>query len=154
MNIRLQLLGYRLHIGLTRLGEVTGVNSKVEEDGHFLMWDFDDVNFEVVGEELREAQRAFDLSTIYVLNTGIVNYYHAYCFTKVNWITARTIIASTPHVDKVFLAMGLMRGYFTLRFSAKRGRKLLWAATLISQTPETVNPESVKSFVKYMTKWQ
>lgn len=152
MNFRFERFGVRFHVGLTRTTTVTGVNSQLAGGGQFLMWDFDNVLRNDVELALLEVQGRFQLPAIRVLSTGIDNYYHAYCFKRCSETEARAVIASTAHVDKVFLTLGLMRGYFTLRFSPKRKRSFEPAFTLEAPLPEDVTPEEVLSFVEYTTK--
>lgn len=152
MNLRFERFGVRFHIGLTRTTTVTGVNSTLAGGGQFLMWDFDDVLRNDVELALLEVQGRFQLPAIRVLSTGIDGYYHAYCFKRCSPEEARAIIATTKHVDKVYLTLGIMRGYFTLRFSPKRKRNIVPAFTLESPLPEDVGPEKVESFVQYTTK--
>lgn len=152
MNWRFERLGFRFHIGWSRTVEVKGVNSELKDGYHFLMWDFDDLDEFWVYEDLWEIQEKHNLPTIYVLNTGLPNYWHAYCFHRCDWLEARAIIAGTRGVDRVFLTLGIMRGYFTLRISDKRGREFKRVFTIKSDLPETVQPEEVSSFVHYTTK--
>ena len=116
------------------------------------MWDFDNEKEEWVFNDLDYIQERYNLPTIRVLYTGIPGHYHAYCFHECGWLDAREIIAGTPGVDKIYLAIGIIRGYFTLRISEKRGRQLETAFNLFSMYPETANAEEVASFVEYTTK--
>lgn len=152
MNLRFEKWGVRVHLGITRTALVRGVNSKLKDGNHFLMWDFDDMSLKEVWATLFRVQYYNKLPAIHILCTGIEGYYHAYCFCRRNWIEARTIIASTDNVDNVFFMMGMLRGYFTLRFSKKRGREFTEVAVLESDFKEDVRPEDVESFVEYTTK--
>ncbi len=152
MNLRFEKWGVRVHFGITRTILVTGVNSKLIDGNHILMWDFDDIQVVDVLYTLRQVQKENELPTIFILCTGIEGYYHAYCFKRCSWIKARTIIASTDKVDRVFFMMAMLRGYFTLRFSDKRGREFTQAAVLEGWGEEDVEPGEVASFVEYTTK--
>lgn len=152
MNLRFEKWGVRVHFGITRTALVRGVNSTLKDGNHFLMWDFDSIPLPEVEEALLFVQRYFLLPDIYILCTGIEGYYHAYCFSRCSWQGARTIISSTDGIDRVFFMMGIMRGYFTLRFSKKKGREFNQVSVLRSQHQEDVRPEDAESFVEYTTK--
>ncbi len=152
MDLRVEKWGVRLHIGISRSTKVKGVNSRLADGMHFLMWDFDDKPFLEVAKALRRVQIRHALPNIYILSTGLKGYWHAYCLYRHKWERARAIIADTDGVDKVFLAIACLRGYLTLRYSPKKGRPFFHAHTLESQVEEDVKPEDVESFVVYTTK--
>ncbi len=152
MNFRLDWRGWRFYIALTHSKLVSGVNSKLQNGQHFLMWDFDDVEEVIVREVLANVQKRFKLSAIYLINTGLPNYWHAYCFTKKEWGEVLLILSSTPHLDPVFFKIGCIRGYFTLRYSPKKGRDFKPAIVLGSNHKADVNPFELSNFVKYWTK--
>ncbi|MBA7574922.1 hypothetical protein ES708_16738 [subsurface metagenome] len=116
------------------------------------MWDFDDKGEEDVIAALKEVQRRFKLAQIFLLNTGLEGYYHAYCFKVFDWADTLKILASTEGIDKVFFKIGVIREYFTLRYSPKKARDFEPAIILPSRYKEDVNPYEVCSFVKYWTK--
>lgn len=152
MNFRFERFGVRFHIGIARTARVKGVNSEVGDGLHMIMWDFDDVPLETVVTELKVLQGEWCLPNIYILTTGINGYWHAYCFASRSLFQVRSIISSTQHVDKVFLAMGCIRGYFTLRFSPKKGRDISLIATLKSPYKNECSPDDVRHFLEYTTK--
>jgi len=152
VNFRFEKWGVRFHIGIGRTTKVQGVNSDLGDGYHFLMWDFDNVNEAALRRELSYIQDTFGLPDIHVLSTGLPDYYHAYCFARLKWREARAVIAATELVDRVYLTLGMMRGYFTLRFSDKRGRSISKAFTLPSDIPATVDAGEVVSFLEYTTK--
>jgi len=140
-----------VHLLVRRVYDVTGINSKLEDGRHILLWDFDEKPLDLISAELEAIQAKHCLSAIYIVNTGLEDYYHAYCFTALDWVKCREIIASTPTVDRIFLALGIMRGYFTLRISPKRNRKFKLAKVLESSVEPEVNPYSLGSFEEYFT---
>ena len=150
MEIKLVKFGWRFYttINLRRVTKVQGVNSRIDEDTHFLMWDFDNLPLEVVIDSLRFVQRVFNLPSISVLRTK-ENGYHAYCFKSCSLLEARGIIGFTPNVDKHYLAAGCGRGYFTLRFSDIPNREFDHVSTLGSETPSDLCYSDVSSFVEY-----
>jgi len=152
MNLRLDFKGWRFYIALTHSRQVKGVNSKLPDGKHFLMWDFDNKEENDVITALKEVQRRFKLPRIFLLNTGLEGYWHAYCFKATEWADTLRILASTDGLDKVFFKIGVIREYFTLRYTPKRNRDFKPAIILPSRYKEDVNPFELASFVKYWTK--
>ncbi|GAJ03054.1 unnamed protein product, partial [marine sediment metagenome] len=101
---------------------------------------------------LVDVQREFRLARIYLLNTGLEGYWHAYCFQAHSWADTLRILASTPGIDRVFFKIGAIREYFTLRFTPKKRRDFKPAVILPSKIPEDVDPYKLNSFVTYWTK--
>jgi len=152
MELRLVKWGYRLYFRLAfqvkRVEVVEGVNSKIDDETHFLMWDFDDIELTDVKESLLRVQDIFDLPEISILRTK-ENGYHAYCWKACTFVQARGIIAFTPNVDRHFLAIGTGRGYFTLRFTDVEGRGFEHVCILPSEVKSDLNYKDVNSFVEY-----
>jgi len=152
MHLRIDFLNFRFYIALTHSVLVDGVNSKVGEGNHFLMWDFDDKSEEEVKAALVDVQKRYKLPRIFLINTGLPFYWHAYCFKGMSFADCVHILASTKHIDKVFLKIGFLREYYTLRFSPKKGRDFKEAIILPSRYREDVNPYRIDNFLKYWTK--
>jgi len=152
MNFRFDFRGWRFYIALTHSQQVKGVNSKLLTGKHFPMWDFDDKEEKDVKDALFKVQKRFKLAKIYLVNTGLKRYWHAYCFKAFEWADTLRILASTEYLDQVYFKIGVIRGYFTLRYSPKKGRDFEPAIILWSRYEENVNPYEVASFVKYWTK--
>jgi hypothetical protein len=126
--------------------KLIGVNSKLDDDRHILMWDFDDMKLDDVILSLMETQYKYNLSTIFILNTGRPDSYIAYCFDAHPFQKAAEIICSTRGIDWDFYRLAIIRGYFTLRVSPKSGRKIKLAAIL----PSTKKPDAT---VKDLNHW-
>ena len=152
MRCRVDFKGYRFYVALTHSREVGGVNSILPGNKHILMWDFDDKGEKDVKEALLSVQKRFKLPRILLVNTGLVGFYHAYCFKAVSWPDALKILASTMLLDPVFFKIGAIRGYFTLRYTPKGSRAFGPVEELPSKYKETVDPYKLESFVKYWTK--
>ncbi len=117
-----------------------------------MMWDFDNKGEDDVKNALVDVQKRFKLSRIYLLNTGLEGYYHAYCFKAHSWGDTLKILAETEGLDQVYFKIGVIRGYFTLRYTPKKKRGFQPAIILPSRYKEDVNPYEVTSFVTYWTK--
>ena len=152
MNFRLDFKGWRFYIALSHSVKVEGVNSKLPNGRHFLMWDFDNVGEDDVKSALLSVQKRFKLSKIYLVNTGLPNYWHSYCFKAVSYPKCLLILASTRYLDQVYFKIGCIRGYFTLRYSPKKSRDFTPAQILPSPVKEDVNPFELSNFVRYWTK--
>jgi len=139
---------FRLVCQLKKVEKVTGVNSQIDPDTHFLMWDFDEIPLSVVMESLRKVQDIFNLPAISIIKTK-EDSYHAYCFRACSFLEARGIIAFTPNVDRHYLAAGAGRGYFTLRFTDVKGREFEHVTTLTSEVPADLDYKSINCFVEY-----
>ncbi len=150
MEIKLVKLGLRFYttMSLRRIREVTGVNSQYQPGHHFIMWDFDDTPLSVVKESLEFVQNTFKLPSITIIQTKAIGY-HAYCFRDCTWLEARGILAFTPNIDNHYLAIGIGRGYFTLRITDMPGRQFKHIETLHSDVPSDISYKEVNSFVKY-----
>lgn len=152
MNFRWRNRYFTFYIGVNRIEHVDGVNSKLGDGQHFLMWDFDEVWEPCIEAELLIAQQKHNLPPIYVFSSGAPGCYHAYCFASFPWEDACAIIAGTPYVDKKYVSIGILRGLFTLRYSEVRGKKPEPIMVLPSLIEADVDPMKLKSFVTYPKK--
>jgi hypothetical protein len=148
---QLRIGNWKFTFTFAQVTDVIGVNSKLKDGNHILMWDFDDTPLDAVVLVLDEVRKQCRLPKIYILNTGKQNHYIAYCFARYHWRYAFGIVASTPLVDWNFLKYAAVRGHFTLRVSPKNGRKIKLVRILESQRPENVSVKELKSWVKYET---
>ena len=149
MNVTWANRWFRAYAGIKRVDIVQGYNSNLPDNRHFLMWDFDEVPLWEVSHELARIQRKYKLPRIWLLPTGRQDCFHANCFKSLLWHECYNIIADTFFVDKKFLSIGIMRGFFTLRYSPVGGREIEQAIILPSKVEEDVNPFELVSFVSY-----
>jgi len=138
-----------VHFSFERVEIVSGVNSKIDENTHFLMWDFDEIPLSLVITALRGVQAEFDLPTITILASGRTDCYHAYCFKACSFLETRVILTSTPNLDLKHFAIGLMRGYFTLRYTDAGGYNFRQVGALFSDTPADLSYKDVNNWVQY-----
>ena len=151
MILRFRLFNWRFTFVAAPVVDIIGVNSLLPDGNHIPMWDFDNVNFWQVHDALLHVQRVYHLPNIYILETKPKTNFIAYCFKRLPWRKVVEIIAYTPHVDWYFFKYGVYREKFTLRVSAKEGRKPRLVYILRSPEPEDVFIEDLKSWVKYET---
>lgn len=148
MQVNLRFKNIKAYLGIVRFEIVEGYNSKLPDGKHCLFWDFDDTLLGAVKTALEIVQHDFKLPNIYVLQTSERGF-HANCWMAFPWIEARKIVASTLFVDKKFLAISIMREFFTLRFSPAEWGEIKWTSCLGSSVPETVDPLTLTSFARY-----
>jgi len=152
MRFRRDFRGWRLFISLTHSEQVKGINSKLPSGKHFLMWDFDNIGVEDVKASLVRIQNRYKLPRIFIVNTGLDGYYHSYCFKALPFSKVLEILAETQYLDQAYFKIGVIRGYFTLRYTPKRDRPFMPAFILPSVRKEDINPFELTNFCKYWTK--
>jgi len=149
MRFRVRLRGWHLYMECYHSARFEGVNSILEDGNHFLMWDFDGKAATEVAPALREKQRQFKLPTIYLVNTGKPDSWHAYCFKRMEWSFLLFILSSTEGIDQTWFKIGVVRGFFTLRYTPKGKREFKPAIVLPGKSPDDVNPYELTSFAKF-----
>jgi len=148
---QLRIGRWKFTFTMARVTDVIGVNSRLPDGKHILMWDFDDVELRGVVKALKMQMRRYKLPRIYVLNSGADRHWMAYCFDRREWREAYGIVASTPHVDMGYLKYAAVRGHFTLRVSPKDGRKIKLVCIIPSPHPERAYVKELRSWVRYET---
>jgi len=141
---------WRFTFSFAPVTKVVGVNSKLPNGRHILMWDFDGVDYQRLKESLLTIQRRYLLPNIYILQTNRHNYI-AYCFKAVPWRKAVEIVAATQTYDWNHFKYAVYRGHFTLRVTPKCGREPKLVEVLESLQEEDVTVEKLKSWVEYET---
>lgn len=151
MIVELQLFRYRIVLTAAKTEVIEGVYSLLDNDNHFLMWDFDDMPLEHVTNSLLRIQGIFHLPLIDILETKKGEGYHAYCQYAVTFQKACAILAATEGIDMRYYTAGVMRHKWTLRIGEKSGREIKPVFRLESYVSETVKIEDIKSFCTYKT---
>lgn len=151
MIVELQLFRYRIVLTAAKTEVIEGVYSSLDNDKHFLMWDFDDIELNSVIESLNSVQSTFGLPKIHILETEKGNGYHAYCLCKVSFKDACAILAITQGIDMRYYTAGVMRHKWTLRIGEKSGRSIKAIHIINSDIKETVAIEDIKNFCTYKT---
>ena len=151
MIFKFRLGRFRFTFSLAPVIDVVGVNSRLPDGNHIVMWDFDNVPLFKVVKNLLKVQRHFKLPNIYLFQSSEGNNYIAYSFVKRKFQEIVKIIAYTDGIDFSFFKYGVYRERFTLRISEKNGFKPKLLIVLKSRYPEEAKLEDLKSFVKYET---
>lgn len=150
MIIKIRIAHWRFTWTFAPVTDVTGVNSTLPDGSHITMWDFDDVPLQDIVNTLTTVQYFHKLPNIYVLNTGLVNHYIAYCFKSMPWKRSILIVAETDFVDPNFFKYGVYREHWTLRVTPKEGRKPKLVDIIHSFRPEDCSIDELNSWVKDM----
>lgn len=148
MIFKLRIANWRFTFTFAPITDITGVNSKLADGNHIVMWDFDDKPLSLVTGILSITQLLYDLPNIYILTTGKPKHYIAYCFARVTWQKSIEIVAATEYIDPNFFKYGVYRERWTLRVSPKEGRKPKLIYTIHSNIPEDVTISELNSWVK------
>lgn len=151
MIIKITIYKWRFTFSMAPTTKVVGVDSNLIDGNHVLMWDFDTGSYNQILLGLDYIQDRYNLSNIYIAQTGKKTGYHAFCFKKVSWRKCIEILASTPLLDYNYLKYGIYRKHFTLRISKKHARKITYKDTMRSPVIEDCKPSDLKSWVRYET---
>ena len=147
MQGAIRVKNIRLWVSLRRVKDIEGMCSNLPDDKHILMWDFDEVPLEDVKAALILVQLKYHLPPISILESKAGTNYMAYCFAAKPWREAVKIVVDTAQIDWNYLRLSVVRGYFTLRISEKRGV----VPRLIGVLPTEVKPEAaIKDLQKSM----
>jgi hypothetical protein len=151
MILKLRIGHIRITFTIAQVVDVLGVNSKLPDGNHILMWDFDKTPLERVVTALILVRDFYLLPKIYILKTSEPNNYIAYCFVRRPWQQVRAIVGVTEGIDENFYKWAVFRRRFTLRVGAKLGIKPKLATTIIGLKDEESSITELKSWVKYET---
>jgi len=151
MILKFRIGHIRITFTIATVVDVLGVNSKLPDGKHILMWDFDKQPLEQVRTALMDTMFQFKLPKVYILKTSEPNNYIAYCFKRCDWATARAIVGMTKGIDEAFYKWAVFRKRFTLRVGAKLGITPKFADMIYSMYDEDATIEELRSWVKYET---
>jgi len=151
MIIKLRIGHIRITFTIATVIDVLGVNSKLNDKEHILMWDFDKQDLSTIIDNLQVIQHQFELPQIFILKSSEPNNYISYCFVRLPWTQARAIVGMTDGIDEAYFKWGVFRKRFTLRVGAKLGVKPKLAFILKSRVPDQCTIEELRSWVKYET---
>lgn len=154
MKLRLsfRIFNIRFLLSVRKVHRPVGACSKLENGKHILMWDFDGVDYQDAEQALREVIRRENLSDVYLLQSSGQMGFHAYCFSSFDFNDALRIVASTRHIENMFIRLGAVRGYLTLRITAteKRPQPQL-RAVLAGRREADATTNDINLVIKYET---
>ena len=152
MLLRTTIGMVRITFSLAKIAKIMGINSRLEDGTHILMWDFDKLELASVAAALKVVQSRYLLSDIHILETNREEKNHiAYCFTRTEWQRAIEILSATYGVDWQFIRLSVYRGWFTLRVGAKKSGVPRIVRRLEGFCLPDVEPSELASWVEYET---
>jgi len=142
MIIRIGKLQLRAYA--TILEKRIGICSQKDtrEDKHALLIDFDNSSISTIINSLSSLQKKYKLPAIYIVASS-KHSYHAYCFTARKFMEIIHILSDIPELDESYFRLGIIRGYFTLRITSRKGDKFKLVKTLVSVYPNEMLPDSL-----------
>lgn len=157
MHAEFHVKSYGLSVTVGRYQKVRGICSQLTGDWHFLMWDFDGRTIEDVEHSLITVQNLFHLPPIHIIQSSEGDKFHAYCFARYPFEVAIRVLASTKCIDTDYLAIGILRGYWTLRITPKTfllgfSSEFRKVKTLRGHRDADVIPEDCQREVTYWTR--
>lgn len=152
MYRKVHIGNYQFYFGVSKLQWVHGVCSNLRDGNHILMWDFDEMPWRDAMVTLLNVQNRYDLPTIHLLQSSPPENWIAYCFKRLPWQRAFSIVASTEGVDWQFVKHSCARNYFTLRIGRKRGVEPKIFHVLKGRMDCDCGIDELSRFVKYQTR--
>jgi hypothetical protein len=142
---------HRLTIAWVKYQTTIGLNSKLADGNHVLMYDCDDFTFDMVHDGLKYAQMHYELPNIYLYQSSLPGHYLALCLDRNSWIDTIHMVTALPCIDKSWLRGGVARQYFTIRIGQKNGQYPKPMMVLKSKRPETVDISELVYYDRYET---
>ena len=139
-NLRAKIGNITFFFMIAKTQTLEGVTSLQPDGTHIVMWDLENCTLEQAGETLRNVQRKYMLSHIYVAS-DVEGSYRAWCFSKVDYKTLLHILLDTDHLDPIFFDYTMKRKKATLRTSNKKGRTPQELVSVLESYP-TMIPET------------
>ena len=120
-----------------------GLNSRIADGLHVVMWDLDGCSQAQAENALLTAMERWALPTVYLYESS-PRHYLAFCGQAETNTRFAEIGLSTPFIDRKWLAYGLLRGEWTIRMGPKgdKGEPALKKRILSTRRPN-VSPETV-----------
>lgn len=151
MQKTIRLGSLRLWLSLRKVEDHKGMCSNTKNGKHILLWDFDGTYFGYVAAHLRAIQEKYQLPKITILETKDDTNFIAYCFEEFEWKDALGIVMETKGVCWNYFRLSVIRGYFTLRTSPKRGMVPYFRAEIPGKTPQKITVNDLVHAIKYET---
>jgi hypothetical protein len=123
VNFRFKIANFTIFVMLSKTQTLEGVTSlQKDRRRHIIMWDLEKSNLKEIEKTLKNVQRKFHLSHIYV-TSDIEGSYRAWCYSRVDFVTfLKILLDSIEILDWNFFYWTVKRGKATLRTSNKKNR--------------------------------
>lgn len=142
---------HRLTIAWVKYQTTEGLNSRLADGNHILMWDFDGYGYDIVCDGLIFCQRIYKLSNMYLFGSSPPDHFLCLCLSRRPWIGAVHIITSISIIDSQWLRGGVARQYFTIRIGKKNGHFPIPLKVFKSKVREDVKIEELTFYDRYET---
>lgn len=139
-NFRAKMGNITFFFMVAKTQTLEGITSLQPNGNHIVMWDLENCTLKQAEETLRNVQIKYELSHIYVVS-DIEGSYRAWCFSRVDYETFRSILCDTDFLDPMFFEYTERRKKATLRTSNKQGRPLQELVSVLESYPEPI-PET------------
>ena len=139
-NFRAKIGNITFFFMIAKTQTLEGVTSLQPDGKHVVMWDLENCTLEQAEETLRNVQRKYMLSHIYVASDAEASY-RAWCFSKVDYKTVLHILLDTEHLDPIFFDYTVKRKKATLRTSNKKDRLPQKLVSVLGSYPSPI-PET------------
>lgn len=141
VKMKIDLLNYRFSFSLNKTEIRQGACSQKydSEDEHCLLVDCDNITFKQFSYRMRKIQTKYILPDVFILQSS-ENSFHAYCFCSRTFREIIHILTDIPAIDMMYVKLGIIRGYYTLRFSDRNNDKMQLVKILKSPYPDEMQP--------------
>jgi len=149
MIIKLGKLQLRVYASI--LERRTGICSQKDtfEDKHMLLWDFDNSSIDDIKKSLERLVVKHKLPAIHIISSS-PHSYHAYCFTSRPFRNIIHILSDTPELDNSYFKLGILRGYYTLRITPRKGESFKLVGIILSKRSNEMRFDDV-TINEYLT---
>ena len=121
-NFRAKFRNLTFFAMIAKTQKLEGVSSLQRDGKHIVMFDLENCSLVQAEKTLRDVQRKYRLSDIFVVS-DVEKSYRGWCFSKVDFVTFLKILLDVRFLDWNFFYWTVKRGKATLRTSAKKGRE-------------------------------
>ena len=118
---RIKKFGLNFTFCFAYIQTLEGITSLLPNGKHIILWDLDGCSLEEAKKTLRDVQRQYNLSDIFIVS-DMEGSYRAFCYTQVDFNTYLKILLDTKFLDWNFFDYTVRRKKATLRVSKKKGR--------------------------------
>lgn len=138
---------------IQRVKRVEGFISRLDTtpEKHIIMWDFDDVTRRQVRDALWDVMERLRLPDVYFWHTGRDGSYHAVCLDPFDFSDVIHALMLTRHVEPAYIALSVMRGYCTLRYTPKGNERPAGLEVLLGSRRPALKFADIKRGVTYVT---
>ena len=125
---------------------IEGKTSLQPDGKHIVMWDLDDCTLEQAEETLRNVQKKYDLSDIFIVSDAERSY-RGWCYSKVDFKTFLHILLDVDYLDYNFFYYTVKRRKATLRTNSKKNRPKQQLVNVLESYPVQIPKKALEKVV-------